>query len=60
MYHHDVAQNVNEYNVYNFTVECFVNTIAGDVPERTASKPQIFNVLVIGICPFLQVSLFTQ
>lgn len=28
--------NVLEYNVYNFTVECFVNTIAGDVPERTA------------------------
>lgn len=30
------AQNVNEFNVYNFTVECFVNTIAGDVPDRIA------------------------
>ncbi|CAJ1367042.1 unnamed protein product [Effrenium voratum] len=28
--------NVNDYNIYNFTVECFVNTVQGDVPERMA------------------------
>eukprot|EP00439_Symbiodinium_sp_Y106_P012956 s1465_g1.t2 len=29
--------NTMEFNVYNFTVECFVNTVQGNVPERTAS-----------------------
>lgn len=28
--------NTMDYNVYNFTVECFVNTIQGDVPDRIA------------------------
>lgn len=31
----DVIGNA-KYNVYNFTVECFVNTPQGDVPDRTA------------------------
>jgi len=31
------AQDGSEYNEYNFTVECFVDTEIGDTPERTAS-----------------------
>jgi len=29
--------NKEDYNEYNFTVECFVNTLAGNVPSLTAS-----------------------